>query len=65
MTRTWRKATDPPKANLEQWSRQVVAITNLSRVYKLCFMGGSDWQRPAAFKKGERVEYWIDFPCDW
>jgi len=43
------------------WSREVVAVTNLRRVFSLSCMG-TYWQRPRDFAEGEYVVAWADFP---
>lgn len=61
----WRKADDPPAAGAGHWSRRVVVLSNLGDIYLLSYFQGTEggvWQRPYAFKKGERVECWVEQP---
>lgn len=57
----WKNAEkESPQYKPDTWSDEMICITNLGNVYKLTFMGA--WQRPALFKLGETVEWWIENP---
>lgn len=57
----WKNAsTESPKHEPDHWSDEMICLTNLGNVYKLTFMGV--WQRLAAFKPGEEVDWWIENP---
>lgn len=61
----WRRQDDPPDADPDKWSREVVAITNFGNVYLISYAGtraDGAWQRPACFNPGEMVQWWIERP---
>ena len=63
----WQSATEPPKAEQGLSSEPVVIFTNLENAFVLSYFGTKEdgiWQRPSAFKKGEKVEWWTRTPGD-
>ena len=61
----WKSAKVPPKSNPDNWSNDIVVITNFGRVFLAAYYNGSDggcWQRPGQFKDGEKIEQWIEQP---
>jgi hypothetical protein len=62
----WTPYDNPPKADTPgHWSREVVALTNYKRVFKVAFFDGEYggvWQTPFEMHHGESIEYWIDEP---
>ncbi|QDH93809.1 hypothetical protein [Pseudomonas phage vB_PaS_IME307] len=63
----WKPAHTPPEGLPGNWTKDVVAVTNLRNVYRIAYFcpergGDGVWQRPMAFTKGEVVEWWAHFP---
>ena len=58
----WNTGDHPPATWPGQWSRPVIAVTNLGNIYRLSH-DGEGWQRIASMKAGECVEWWIHFPA--
>lgn len=62
----WNKPENPPEGDVGNWTRDVVAYTNLGNVYKLAYYTGDKnsgiWQRPGTFLPFERIILWTEIP---